>query len=76
MNDLPTELARIEFLAGRLDRAISAAESGNCKRVSFDIEHAKELVAIVHDSLRTVKRVEGLVEFDGTIKPQRRLAST
>ena len=64
MNQLPSELARIEELAGKVHRAIVRARRYRVP-VTIDVEEAQELVDMINDSLRTARRLQ-THEFDGT----------
>jgi thiamine biosynthesis lipoprotein ApbE len=71
MSSLPKELQRAEFLMRRLDNAIRVAKQFNAAKASIPVENAEELVELLADSLRTVRRMDGLREFDGTAEPIR-----
>lgn len=55
----------------RLDNAIRVAKRLNAAKASIPVENAEELVQLLADSLRTVRGIDGLCEFDGTARPAR-----
>jgi hypothetical protein len=72
-NGLPSELQRAEHLCNRLHKAISIAKQCKQPKAAIEIAEAEELLQLISDSLRTAQQFN-LVEFDGSIKPQARIA--
>jgi hypothetical protein len=53
------ELSRAEYLADYFAKQLALAERFKASKVSLNLDESRELVQLLHDSIRTAKQLRG-----------------